>query len=69
MMNGIGNCTDYKIFEQLQFQLEAQAGKRSTTFPNPSQADINQHILNISQMKEFFVNVTTTTRLKGNTFC
>jgi hypothetical protein len=45
-MQRIVNCTDYKEFTRLQYQLEVRQ-QTINNIPNPSQADISRHILKI----------------------
>lgn len=46
MIQRIANCTDYKCFMELEGQLESRQ-QTINNIPNPSQADIKRHILNI----------------------
>lgn len=46
MIQRIANCTDYKNFMELEGQLESRQ-QTINNIPNPSQADINRHILKI----------------------
>ncbi len=44
----INTCTDYKKFEAIQYKLESRR-QQFTDIQNPSQADINAHVLSIAK--------------------
>lgn len=46
MIKTVMNCMDYKDFTTLQYQLEVRQ-QTINNIPNPSQADITQHVLKI----------------------